>query len=237
MTHRTPRTPLENPVTPRDAATLILLREQDGAPLVLMGKRHRKHAFIPDAYVFPGGGLDLSDASVPAHGTLSDAEVSRMDVDGDHGKAQALALTALRETAEETGLVLGTPGVLPDTSQTRDPANGWSHYRAHGLMPDIAPVHYFGRAITGPWSPIRFHARFFIVALTPNQTLAGDLGGSGELLDLQWISVARAMAELPIVDVTEFMLGEILRTWPTPEAPAPRPLFTYFGDGPAPVYE
>ena len=56
-------------------------------------------------------------------------------------------------------------------------------------------------------SPIRFHARFFVADAAG---ATGTLGGSGELLDLHWVSMVEAF-KLPIVDVTEFMLGEVWR--------------------------
>lgn len=51
-------------VKPRDAASLILLDETGTEPRVLMGKRHSKVSFVPDAYVFPGGKLDANDAHI-----------------------------------------------------------------------------------------------------------------------------------------------------------------------------
>src|SRR5262252_10372266 len=50
---------------PRDAATLILVRQRGKIPEVLMGCRDAKHAFMPNRYVFPGGRVDLADAHVP----------------------------------------------------------------------------------------------------------------------------------------------------------------------------
>src|SRR5437868_7713435 len=50
---------------PRDAATLILVRERGKVPEVLMGCRDAKHAFMPNRYVFPGGRVDRADARVP----------------------------------------------------------------------------------------------------------------------------------------------------------------------------
>src|SRR5215813_15633530 len=50
---------------PRDAATLILVRERGKVPEVLMGCRDAKHAFMPNRYVFPGGRVERADAVVP----------------------------------------------------------------------------------------------------------------------------------------------------------------------------
>ena len=50
---------------PRDAATLILVRQRGKIPEVLLGCRDAKHAFMPNRYVFPGGRVDPADARVP----------------------------------------------------------------------------------------------------------------------------------------------------------------------------
>jgi 8-oxo-dGTP pyrophosphatase MutT (NUDIX family) len=72
---------------------------------------------------------------------------------------------------------------------------------------DFSRLRFVGRAITPTDSPTRFHARFFAA---PFIEFGGDLGGDGELLDLGWFTVAQARA-LPLVDVTRFMLEELLR--------------------------
>ena len=50
-------------LTPRPAATILLLREAPGAPEVFMLQRTSKAVFLPGAFVFPGGALDPDDAS------------------------------------------------------------------------------------------------------------------------------------------------------------------------------
>ena len=94
---------------------------------------------------------------------------------------------------------------------------------------------YFGRAITSPISPIRFHARFFIARA---ETLQGELAGSGELRELGFYPVSDVLAHMPIVDVTEFMLNRV-----TSYAAAPMnfkirtPVFSYRGEIPFIRYE
>ncbi len=210
----------DGPVRPRVAASLIVLRHGAGEPEVLMGRRRAKASFIPDAYVFPGGGVDRSDARArPATPLAPEVERHLMAACAS-GRARALAMAAVRETFEETGLMLGRAGDV-------GPVNGagWSHIRATGLAPDLARLDYVGRAITPPMSPIRFHARFFMADAAG---LSGELGGSGELLDLHWVALSRAY-DLPIVDVTEFMLGEARRlAAAAPEGGRrPKPLFCY----------
>ena len=56
-------------VRPRDAATLILVRNDGATPQVLMGQRHANHKFMPNKFVFPGGRVDPADSRVrPADG-------------------------------------------------------------------------------------------------------------------------------------------------------------------------
>jgi 8-oxo-dGTP pyrophosphatase MutT (NUDIX family) len=101
---------------------------------------------------------------------------------------RALASAAVRETWEETGLAVG-------------------EVRAGELIPDLAPLLYLGRAITPTHSDIRFHARFFLVDAGDAR---GRLRGNGELLDLEWVPVARARS-LPIIDVTDEVLTRVER--------------------------
>lgn len=208
---------------PRDAATLILVRRNADAVEVLMGRRSRKASFIPDAFVFPGGRVDPIDAAVAPATRLDEALIPHMAVGGSEARARMFAMTAVRETFEETGLLLVRPGDVGEPGEGRG-SDTWLELRNRKLAPDLRPLDYVGRAITSPNSKIRFHARFFMADAKHCQ---GTLGGSGELSDLAWIPLDDA-AKLPIVDVTEFMLGEIARLTAAPEDRArARPLFSY----------
>jgi 8-oxo-dGTP pyrophosphatase MutT (NUDIX family) len=192
------------PVRPKDAASLVLVRSRGGHPEVLMGRRARRHRFLPDMYVFPGGRLDPRDhRMVPL--TPLRPEVARvLERNATPGRARALAVAAVRETWEETGLALGAA-------------------RADGVHPALDALDHIVRAITPTASPIRFHARFFVA---DGARLSGALSGNGELLDLDWRTIDASLA-LPLADITEFVLGE-LRVWlRAPHAPARVPLFTY----------
>lgn len=220
--------PEGRPARPRDAATLIVIREEAGRPQVLMGKRSRKAAFIPDAYVFPGGRHDPDD-QVVAPATPLEAPVAKMAVRGNQARAEGLAMTAVRETFEETGLLLARPGAVGEVD---DPT--WREFHERAVAPDLARLRYVGRAITSPFSPIRFHARFFVARA---EHFGGELGGSGELSDLRWVGIREALEELPIVDVTEFMLGELERLLAAPERHTRTPLFAYRLDKPFVRYD
>lgn len=180
-----------NAVKPRDAASLILLRDAADGPEVLMGRRHSRHAFIPDAFVFPGGKLDADDRQV----TTAQSRTSKATQ-----ATQALEAAAIRETYEETGLLLACPGDIGAAA-----TGTWGEFRSRGLVPDAKQLRLLARAITPAESPIRFHARFFAAYNAP---VTGNINGSGELLDLAWYPLDHART-LPVIDVTEFVLKEI----------------------------
>src|SRR4051794_18484273 len=98
-------------VRPKDAATLILIDRTAKKPKVLMGRRHAGHKFMPGKFVFPGGRIEPGDRRMVATGALhpriEDRLLARVQRPTSQ-RARALALAAIRETFEETGLLLGT---------------------------------------------------------------------------------------------------------------------------------
>ncbi|MBI1262306.1 MAG: NUDIX domain-containing protein [Rhizobiales bacterium] len=188
------------PVRIRDAASLVLIDRGGSEPRVLMGRRHARMAFVPDAFVFPGGKLDPDDFKAqPATSFRPDVHAHMQQSAATRTKAEALATAAIRETYEETGIWLAGPGDVGDVrSET------WTHFRKAGLAPRLDAVHMAARAITPVGSPIRFHARFFVADAGESH---GELRGSGELEELGWYTLREAL-KLPVIDVTEFVLGE-----------------------------
>ena len=97
-------------VEPNDAATLIIIDQAADEPKVLLGRRHGRHVFLPGKFVFPGGRVDPTDRAMQAAMPLHPDTERRLlaDTGFQSGKdAQALALAAIRETFEETRLVVG----------------------------------------------------------------------------------------------------------------------------------
>jgi len=184
-------------IEPVDAATLILLRDKE----VLMGLRNRKHIFMPNMYVFPGGRCDPDDEQLDLDNTLDSLHVERLCNSTTASRANVLGLTAIRETFEETGLIIGYPGSVKKTDL---PA--WKDFYDQGYTPALDQLEYFARAITPQGSPRRFDARFFIVDATHAH---GTLKGDGELLDLQWIRLEKT-SELELPTVTSLVL-ELLK--------------------------
>ncbi len=186
---------------PRDAATLVLFRRRRGATEILMGRRRQRAAFMPGFYVFPGGRLDPADARARAASELREDVMAQLLPFASRRRSRALAMAAVRETFEETGLVLGRPGIR----QGVDAPPAWQAFDRTGLAPALDVLDYVGRAITPPGQPRRFHARFFIADSTH---LRGTLTHGGELLDLGFIA-AEVARELPTASITRFVLAGI----------------------------
>lgn len=187
---------------PRDAATLILVRRDQSEPRVLMGKRSSRHDFMPEKYVFPGGRVDPQDSRAASYNELTRREEARLRFQ-TRRLPRAFAMTAVRETFEETGLLLGRETDLPANAPP-----GWERLYKHGIAPELSHLRFIGRAITPPYRPKRFDARFFMAEA--EKVLLDDrppLDGA-ELHDLQWVSLKDSLA-LDLPNVTRFMLAEI----------------------------
>src|SRR6187401_3880454 len=95
---------------PKDAATLILIDRSGDKPKVLVGKRHDNVVFMPGKYVFPGGRVDKSDNRVPVAAPIPRALEDNLMKGSPKitpSRARSLAIAAIREACEETGLCLG----------------------------------------------------------------------------------------------------------------------------------
>ncbi len=196
-------------VRPRDAATLIILDRSGKTPKILMGRRHPSHKFMPNKYVFPGGRVDPQDRRMAVAGILgadTEAKLLRRVQRPTIARARALGLAAIRETFEETGLLIGT---RENGSAAQPPAGPWADFAGHGVMPSLEPLHFLARAITPPRRPKRFDARFFVVEHTAIcDQVAGVVGPNSELIDLLWVTLAETQdMELPVI--TRIVLDEL----------------------------
>lgn len=187
---------------PKDAATLILIRRDGPKPRVLMGQRSVGHDFMPNKYVFPGGKVDAPDGRAPAFSELSQSEAQPLRYQSRRAP-RAFALTAVRETFEETGLIIGRSG-----SHDGYAPPGWAAYLAHDVLPDLSTFTFIGRAVTPPYRHKRFDARFFMA--DAEAALIDDRPPveGAELGHLHWVDLDDAQ-KLDLPSVTRFMLGEI----------------------------
>jgi 8-oxo-dGTP pyrophosphatase MutT (NUDIX family) len=204
------------PVTPRDAATVMLLRPAaDGGTAgaagtgagrgfeVYMLRRKPTMAFAPGAYVFPGGSVDQRDADEEVAWAGPEVAWWAQALGTDASLARALVCAAVRETFEESGVLLAGPAadeVVADT--TGDDWEADRHAlldRSLSLAELLARRNLILRAdLLRPWArwitpaaePRRFDARFFTAALPAGQ-LTRDVGG--EASAVQWISPAGAL--------------------------------------------
>jgi 8-oxo-dGTP pyrophosphatase MutT (NUDIX family) len=176
---------------PRDAATLILVDRSGATPKVLLGKRHAGHKFMPGKFVFPGGRAEPGDRRMPFATPLKqqvEAALMRRVKRPSAIKARALALAAIRETFEETGLLLGAKR---DAAST--PAGPWSEFAQAGFYPDLGSLHFIARAITPPRRPRRFDTRFFSVdASAVAHRVENVVHAEAELVELVWLPIAEA---------------------------------------------
>jgi 8-oxo-dGTP pyrophosphatase MutT (NUDIX family) len=196
-----PRVKGSRAVRPRDAATLIVLRRDGPKPRVLMGRRHGGHSFMPDKWVFPGGRIDPSDFRAPVAAELRPEVADKLYATGLARRARALALSAIRETFEETGLLLATPG------QAQVKTGPWREFLAQGALPDLSALDYIARAVTPPMVPKRYDARFFMADAERLVSLERQ-PDCGELDEIAWFELEEALA-LDLPTVTGFVLEEI----------------------------
>ncbi|MBU3029309.1 NUDIX domain-containing protein [Paracoccus marinaquae] len=208
--------PADPPI--RDAATMILLRRAASGASVLMGMRGAKAVFMPSKYVFPGGAVDAEDAGAPLARKLAEPHLRRLGAEPREGAGSnpdAIAAAALRELAEETGLLIG---------QTGGPRSPWPGYAETGLGPDASTLSYVFRAITPPGRPRRFDAHFFVADAAAISGDPEDFGRAcDELSHLHWVPLTEARA-LNLPFITEVVLAEVAELVGSVAHDAPLPL-------------
>ncbi|WP_245411029.1 NUDIX hydrolase [Microvirga flavescens] len=194
---------------PLDSATLIIIDRSGKNPKVLMGRRHDGHKFMPSQFVFPGGRVEPSDRQMSVAGSLHPrAEQALMERVSRPSwqRCRALALAAIRETFEETGLMLGSKDYgAPEST----PPGPWAAFQERGVFPELDTLQFVARAITPPKRVKRFDTRFFAV---DNDCVAdfvdGVVGPDSELVELAWVTFTQAQ-KLDLPDITRKVLQEL----------------------------
>jgi 8-oxo-dGTP pyrophosphatase MutT (NUDIX family) len=194
---------------PRDAATLMLIDRSGSEPKVLLGRRHAGHKFMPGKFVFPGGRIEPLDRQMSAVSELHPDTQNKLNErvvspSADYGRAFALA--AVRETAEETGLLLGVKRDEPP----KTPGEIWAEFAKAKVHPDLGNIHFIARAITPPRRPRRFDTRFFTAdASSIAHSIEGVVGPDAELVELTWVPIEQA-THLDMPTITGVVLEELL---------------------------
>jgi 8-oxo-dGTP pyrophosphatase MutT (NUDIX family) len=202
------------PAQPRDAATVMLLRPGPTGLEVYMLRRKSTMAFAPGAFVFPGGSVDARDAEEHVAWAGPDAEQWGRVFDAQPSLARALICAAVRETFEESGVLLA--GQSADSVVADTTSGDWEQDRnalidrSVSLAGLLARRHLVLRAdLLRPWSrwitptiePRRFDTRFFAAALPAGQRTR-DVGG--EASQVTWIAPAEALASARRGEITLF---------------------------------
>lgn len=193
---------------PKDAATLILLDRTGPTPKVLMGRRHHGHVFLPGKFVFPGGSVDPLDRRMTVGTPLdprAEQKLMRHVRRPSVLKARALVLAAIRETFEETGLLLGTRHPQAPAA----PSGPWSAFAEAKVHPDLGGIHFIARAITPPRRSRRYDTRFFTADVSAiAHRIDGAVGPDAELVELVWMPLNETKS-LPLLAITEIVLEDM----------------------------
>lgn len=164
MKNSPPKPFTDKPVPPRDAATVVVMRDAPRGPEVYLVKRSREVDFMAGAHVFPGGRLDDADLTGPECERLCAALRTPQQRLGEAltaAHAGGLFVAAVRETYEEAGLRLDAAALVP-----------WVRW--------VTPV----------ISPRRFDARFFLARLPEGQEPRVD---GREAVEGLWITPSEAL--------------------------------------------
>jgi 8-oxo-dGTP pyrophosphatase MutT (NUDIX family) len=220
------------PALPRDAATVMLLRsagtqaaDSGGGGLeVYMLRRKSSMAFAPGAFVFPGGSVDTRDAEEQVAWAGPDPAEWGQVFAAPAELACALVCAAVRETFEESGVLLAGPS--PDTVVADTTGQDWEADRKALLDRSLSLAGMLGQRglvlrsdLLRPWSqwitPVveerRYDTRFFAAAL-PDGQRTRDVGG--EASEVAWVRPGDAIAsgrrkEIMLFPPTAVSLAEL----------------------------
>jgi 8-oxo-dGTP pyrophosphatase MutT (NUDIX family) len=192
-------------VVPRLSASLLIVDDTDKEPRFLFGRRHARHVFMPNRYVFPGGRVDKYDAKVPVTLEMhpSDRFVVGSHLNNRHKNkgAEALAFCAIREAWEESGQLFGKCGAFEMDHED------WRVFIENALVPNLSALRLLARAVTPATLPRRYDTWFFM-GFRSSIALTADVCGPDSELDHQvWASEAESRAfDLPAI--TRMVLRE-----------------------------
>lgn len=185
-------------VAPRDAATVLVLREGAHGPEIFFVKRSAGVAFMGGAYVFPGGRLDAGDADPSVPCDLSAHEAAMRLGDELPERALGLHVAALRECLEESGILLATapvdPAIVSELRAALSPRNAppiGPLLARHGITLAARGLVPFSRWVTPRAETRRFDARFFLARTSERHD--GATHDGGETVASEWLTPSEAI--------------------------------------------
>ena len=196
---RAKRKELTRAPRPRVASTLVVTCGLGENLKILMGQRSKRHDFMPSVYVFPGGRVDRADSYAKYAGDLSSRTARILETAYTQRRARAVALASIRETWEETGLMISAPAVANRNINNKS----YDDFRLAGQRPDLSDLEVFGRAVTPPHRHKRFDAWFFVKHLGARALPA--ISDSSELLNVGWFTLEE-IKSLETQRATDMML-------------------------------
>ncbi len=208
------------PVEPRDAATVVLMRPGDGEPDLYLLRRQTSMAFAGGMCVFPGGGVDPrdDDPEVAWAGPSPAEWASRLAVDED--QARALVCAAVRETFEESGVLLAGPS--PDSVVGDTTGDDWEADRValesrelhfsdflvrRGLVLRTDLLGAWSGWLTPEFEPRRYRTWFFVASL-PEGQVTRHVGT--EASSVRWVAGSEAVRRVEAQEI-----GMMPPTWLT----------------------
>lgn len=203
---------MTTPATPRDAATVVLLRDGRQGLQTWLLTRRTTLAFAAGMAVYPGGRVDADDADVPLarpDRAVEVAEAYGVEVD----RAHAVIVAAARETFEETGVLLTVPTAPAGLDEVRTALEarqvGFAAVLAeHGLEVDGDAFRPWARWLTPEAEPRRYDTFFFVAGL-PTGAQAHDV--TTESTSATWVDVVEVLSGdtvlMPPTRVTLELLG------------------------------
>jgi len=204
---------MSQPLVPRDAATIMLVRDVlegrdgDNAMQVLMLRRNAHSVWVAGAHLFPGGAVDPEDggeATAQVCGGRDDAEASR--ILGIERGGRSFFVAAVRECFEEAGILLALSAGEPLSFKDTEVAQRFVEHRRRlnadetslaalcvqeHLVLDLDRVCYFSHWITPEGSPRRYDTRFFVGVVPEAQEALHD---DSEVVASTWIEPDEALA-------------------------------------------
>lgn len=206
--------------TPRDAATVLLLRDSPAGPEAYLLRRVRAMSFAAGMHVFPGGSVDPADSAAEIGWAGPPAADWARWLSCDEPLARALVCAAVRETFEESGVLLAGQGpddVLADVSTDeweaeRRALEAREHslselLRRRGLVLRADLLRPLAHWITPEAEPKRFDTRFFLAELPAGQ-VCRDAGTEADAR--VWVRPADALAqELAMMPPTASALRDV----------------------------
>lgn len=183
---------------PRDAATVVMLRDGAHGLEVFLVKRHGLSDVLGGAYVFPGGKLDAADLLLGAHidQSAADMHIALGEPDTPPSTALGLYVAALREAFEESGILFASDALAAQTALRQGPQplfNEWVAERALKLHTrHLLP---WTRWITPRMPSVsskRFDTRFFVAEVPGDQVARHD---DFETTASAWLQPKRALEQ------------------------------------------